>query len=334
MPWLVVDSQRVRGGQQWQAARPFLQLVRDFRWDQPSGAHVAEFAFGLDPENGRTNPLAEAIAVRFASACKVSPDAIVLSDARPSSVQLLTVACSREVKNQRTIQTLGIRVSRGALDYPFAIPRRAGAFELRSSASNVLGAGLGTLELTAVNVEEDRTPLPAASDLLVPLEVHPGKLEPGALAIPAGHTTVTATVRPRGAGLMHVRVGLRGMESSPIAIGRSSALFFLIVTLFGGGAGGYAAERRARARRTHVPHGWRSLVRRGLLGAVIGMSLTAAILALWSGPVALHNSELAWFLGSVLLGFAGTELAELAWAELIRRRAARQLSMSEAENPG
>jgi len=79
-----------------------------------------------------------------------------------------------------------------------------------------------------------------------------------------------------------------------------------------------------------VSHGWRSLVRRGLLGALIGMSLTAAILALCSGPVALHNSELAWFLGSALLGFAGTELAELAWAAAMRRRAARQLAMSEA----
>jgi hypothetical protein len=255
---------------------------------------------------------------------------MLLTDARPSSVQLLSVACSREVKNRRPIQALGIRVSSGALDYPFTIPRRGGAFELRSSAASVLGMGLGTVELTAVNAEEDRTPLPTSSDLLVPLEVHPGRLEPSALTIPAGQSAVTGVVRPLGSGPVHVRVALRGLESTPITIGRSSAWFFIAVTLLGGGAGGYAAERRARAARKQLAHGWRSLVRRVPLGAAFGVLLTAAILALFSAPVALHNSELAWFLGSVLLGFAGTELGEAGWAWLVRRRAARQLAMSEA----
>jgi hypothetical protein len=331
LPWLVVDSQRSRNAQQWQAARPFLQLTREFRWDASSGSHVAELALGLDTETGRPGLLAEPIPLRFATRCKVVPAEATLKESGAAPIQL-SIACSRKVKQERSQLTFGIRAANGALDWPLAIPRRPGPFELQSSAGSVLGLGLGRLEVTVVRTEEDRTPFPVSSQLDVPLQVDAGTLEPSSVTIPSGQAAVTASIRARGLGVMHISAGQAGLQSRLVSIRQQPPALFLGVTLLGGGVGGYCSARLARGRRERrrLRSEWRSVSGRVLEGALIGMALTGATLALGSLPAALHQSELAWFLGSVLAGFAGSKLLEILWAAWVRRRTARQISVSEA----
>jgi hypothetical protein len=82
----------------------------------------------------------------------------------------------------------------------FEIPRRPGRYELRSSTNSVLGMGLGELTLTAVQREEDGTPLPTRQPLIVSLHADQGELTPEFLTIPAGAACPTGPAQPKSLG--------------------------------------------------------------------------------------------------------------------------------------
>jgi hypothetical protein len=323
LPWLVVDSRHRSAGNNWRTARPFLKLARAIRWDPVSNRHVAEFLLGLNAENGGSGPLARPLRVRLTVSCDdVSPRDVFLAAMGPGGDQSIEVGCSRKVKNERAEQRLSVEIGSGALDYPFEIPRRVGPFELVSSAREVLGLGLGSLSLTVIHAEEDRTPLPVAAATEVLLKAEGGEVTPSRVVIPPRESQATVLVRPRGLGVVQLSAGASGLESKALAINLEWPLLFLWVTLIGGGVGGWLSvhwKPRQRASRRKLPHA----ARRVLEGALVGLVMVGAFVSLPSVaivPDALRNSELGWFIGAVLTGFVGTELVEALSNALFRRK--------------
>jgi hypothetical protein len=323
LAWLVVDSRHRSGGRDWRAARPFLKLARAIHWDPVNSRHVAEFLLGLDAENGGNGPLAKPLRVRLTVSCDdVTPRDVYLSAVGPGGDQSIEVGCSRKVKNERERQSLNVAIGSGELDYPFEIPRRPGPFELVSSAQDVLGMGLGSLSLTVIHAEEDRTPMPVATPTDVPLKAVGGDVTPSRVVIPAGESQATVLLRPSGLGVVQLSAGASGLESKALAISLEWPLLFLWVTLIGGGLGGWLSvnwKPEQRATRRKFPHA----ARRVLEGSLVGLVMVGAFVSLPSVaivPDALRNNELGWFVGSVLAGFVGTELVETLSNALLRRR--------------
>jgi hypothetical protein len=323
LPWLVVDSRHRSAGNNWRSARPFLELARAIRWDPASDRHIAEFVLGLDAENGGNGPLARPLRVRLTVSCDdVSPRDVFLSAIGPGGDQSIEVSCSRRVKNERAEQRLSVGIGAGVLDYPFEIPRRLGPFELVSSAREVLGLGLGSLGLTVINAEEDRTPLPVTGATEVPLQAEGGVVTPNRVIIPAHESQATVLVRPRGLGVIQLSAGASGLESKTLAINLEWPLLFLWLTSIGGCAGGWLSVHwrpRQRATRRRFPQA----ARRMFEGALVGLVVVGALVGLPGlavVPDTLRNSELGWFIGAVLTGFLGTELVEALSRALFGRR--------------
>jgi hypothetical protein len=323
LPWMVVDSRHRSAGNNWRTARPFLKLARAIRWDPVSNRHVAEFLLGLDAENGSNGPLARPLRVRLTVSCDdVAPRDVYLAAMGPAGDQNIEVGCSRKVKNERPQQRLSVGIGSGSLDYPFEIPRRPGPFELASSAKEVLGLGLGSLSLTVIHAEEDRTPLPVAAATEVLLKAQAGEVTPSRVVIAPGESQATVLVRPRGLGVVQLSAGASGLESKALAINLEWPLLFLWLTSIGGGLGGWLSihwKPHQRAARRKFPHA----ARRVFEGALVGLVMVGAFVSLPSiaiVPDGLRNNELGWFIGAVLAGFVGTELVETLSNALFRRK--------------
>jgi hypothetical protein len=324
LPWLIVDSRQRPNGNAWRTARPFLKLARAIEWEPASHRHVARFLLGLDAENGAPGPLTNPLRARLAVSCDdVVPADVIFNAVGPAGDQTIEVACSPKVKNERERQSLSILMASGSLDYPFEIPRRPGPFELVSSAQNVLGLGIGSLQLTLIRSEEDGTPLPVSNGLNVPLQSLGGEVEPSQIIIPKGESQATINVRPRGVGTLQLSAGTSAEESAKLSVELSWPLYFLLVTLIGGALGGYLSASRQREIKPRRRRSWAYTARRALEGALVGLVALSAMLTLPGMaivPDALRTSEIGWFVGSVLAGFAGTELVETLSGLLFRKK--------------
>jgi hypothetical protein len=213
LPWLVVDSQARDTYSVVRSAQPFIKLARAVQWDAEHKLHIAEVLIGLDAESGDGGALAEPLVASLAVSCdSVEPQSVRFTTIGSAGDQLVRVACSPQVKNERAEHTLSLRLRGAEYSYAFEIPHRPGRFELQASTSTVLGMGLGELTLTVLQLEEDGTELVAREPIVVPLHVDEGELSPDSLTIAAGAAQGSVTVHLRGNGALQVRAGLGERE--------------------------------------------------------------------------------------------------------------------------
>lgn len=323
LPWLIVDARQRPRGNQWRTARPFLKLARGFQWEPASRRHVAQFSIGLDAEDGEPSPLTSAVRARIVTSCdEVSPADVILGAVGRAGDQTIAVACSAKIKNERPQQSLGIRLPNASLDYQFEIPHRAGAFQLVSSVQSALGLGIDSLPVTVTRCEEDRTPLPVAAALDVPLHARGSEIDPSRVTIPTGESQAIISVRPRGVGSLQLSAGASAQESEALPIELSWPVLLLLLTSLGGALGGYLSAIRPRGSKPGR-HGLQYGARRAIEGALVGMIAILATLALPSlalVPEALRSNEIAWFVMAIPAGFSGIELVETLSGLLFRKK--------------
>ena len=314
LPWLIVDSQEREHENLVRSARPFLKLARAVQWDRSRKLHIAEFLVGLDAESGGAGPLSEPLEASLYVSCnEVTPQSVTFDTIGPAGDQLVRVGCSAQVKNDREKQILSVRVQSGSLDYEFPIPRRPGPFQLTASSSSVLGLGLGELTFTAISAEEDGTPLPAASEIRVPLRVNDGELDPDSLVIPAGASEGSATVHVRGSGSLQVRAGLAERESPPLRLSVRWPILLSLMAPAGGAIGGYLALAWQRKRSSKAPRRKGQTVAACVEGALVGTVVVLALTLVPSFglmPSWARTAEIAWFVVAVFAGFLGLELLD------------------------
>ena len=314
LPWLVVDSQDKNQENLVRSARPFLKLARAVQWDRVRQLHIAEFLVGLDAESGEAGALSEPLEASLAVSCdEVTPQTIKFSTIGPAGDQLVRVACSAQVKNERAEQVLSVRLQSGSLDYAFQLPHRAGPYQLSASSSSVLGLGLGELTFTAVSAEEDGTPLPAASELRIPLRVSDGELDPDSLTIAAGASQGSASVHVRGSGQLQVRAGISERESKPVALRVRWPILLSCMAPIGGAIGGYLAVALQRKRQAKQQRRRGQRVTACIEGALVGVVVVLALTLVPSFgflPGWARTAEVAWFVVAVFAGFLGLELLE------------------------
>lgn len=311
LPWLVVDSAQP-DQELLRSARPYLQLARAVRWDAEKHVHVAEFRLGLDAERGSEGKLAEPLDASLSVSCDaVSPENVTLDEIGPAGERTLTVLCSPKVKNERNPQTLSVRLQSGALDYPFELPHRPGAFVLLGSTPTVMALGLGELTLTVYQTEEDGTPLKASEALRVPLHVTDGEIDPDSLVIVPGSDQASADVRVRGSGQLQVFAGVSERQSSAVSVRVRWPVLLSFVTPLGGAVGGYLS--RGVRRKQAGARGKRGLrtAMAMLEGALVGTLVVLAVLVIPSFvplPEWARTAEIAWFTVAAFAGFLGLEL--------------------------
>lgn len=311
LPWLVVDSAQP-DQEPVRSARPYLQLARAVRWDAQKHVHIAEFRLGLDAERGSEGKLAEPIDASLSVSCDaVSPENVTLDEIGPAGERRVTVSCSPKVKNERNPQTLSVRLQSGALDYPFELPHRPGAFVLVGSTPNVMALGLGELTLTVYQTEEDGTPLKATEALRVPLRVSDGELDPDSLLIAPGADQAAADVRVRGSGQLLVFAGVSERQSSAVSVRVRWPVLLSFLTPLGGAVGGYLS--RGVRRKKSTPRGRRGMrtAMAMLEGALVGTLVVLAVLVIPSFaplPEWARTTEVAWFTVAAFAGFLGLEL--------------------------
>ena len=332
LPWLVVDSQ-VRNQLNFvRSARPFLKLARAVQWDRARGLHMAEFLVGLDAESGAAGPLTQPLEASLSVSCdEVLPQSVKFSTIGPAGDQLVRVGCSAQVKNERAMQTLSVRLQSGSLDYEFQVPHRPGPFQLSASSSSVLGLGLGELTLTAVSAEEDGTPLIAASELHIPLRINDGELDPDTLIIPAGASQASASVHVRGSGKLQVQAGIAERQSKAVPINVRWPILLSCMAPIGGAIGAYLALALQRKRQQRTPRRRGQKIAACIEGALVGVVAVLALTLLPSFglvPSWARTAEIAWFVIAVFAGFLGLELLDR-----LARLFFKQSSQPEAMKP-
>ncbi|HTU61629.1 MAG TPA: hypothetical protein VMF89_24405, partial [Polyangiales bacterium] len=314
LPWWVVDAQAVNTESVVRSARPFLKLARAVQWDPEKKLHIAEVLIGLDAESGAGGALAEPLIASLAVSCdSVEPQSVRFTTIGSAGDQLVRVACSPKVKNERAEQSISLRLQGAELDYAFEIPRRPGPFELQASTNSVLGMGLGELTLTAVQREEDGTPLVAREPMTVSLHASDGEITPDSLVIAAGSAQGIATVHVRGHGELQVIAGSAERESMPVPLRVRWPFLLASMAPVGGALGGFMAVRWQRKQPARKPLRRRQHVMAVIEGAVVG---TVVVLTLMLVPdVGLvpswaRTAEAAWFVAAVFAGFLGLELLD------------------------
>ena len=314
LPWLVVDSQAVNAHSVVRSARPFLKLARAVQWDPEKKLHIAEVLIGLDAESGGGGALAEPLIASLAVSCDtVEPQSVRFSSIGSAGDQLVRVSCSPKVKNERAEQSISLRLQGAEFEYAFEIPRRPGPFELQASTNSVLGMGLGELTLTAVQREEDGTPLVAREPMIVTLHADEGELTPETLTIAAGSAQGLATVHVRGHGELLVVAGSAERASQPVPLRVRWPFLLASMAPAGGALGGFMAVRWQRKQPLRRPLRKYQHVMAIVEGAVVG---TVVVLTLMLVPdVGLvpdwaRTAEVAWFVAAVFAGFLGLELLD------------------------
>lgn len=329
LPWMVVDVKNDPLGTTptpapavVRTARPFLLLAHAVQWVPSAQQYLAEFFVGLDPEaNSAPGKLEEPFTANLSVSCDaVVPSSVRLDRIGPEGDHKVTVHCSPQVRTAGK-QQLTVRIASGQLSYPFELPANPGPFALASSAAEVPGLGLSTVRLTVSQALEDGSPLPAKHDLEVPLQSETGELYPAALIIPSGKSAASAEVRVFGLGAMSVRAGLGPRTSSPLAIERVWPLVFLLITVLGGGTGGYLAILRRRIAKPHYARSMKRWARRISEGSLVGLVTVGVLLTTPSlaglMPDIARGSELSWFSAAMLAGFLGVELIEKLAARFV-----------------
>jgi hypothetical protein len=314
LPWLVVDSQESNQQNVVRSARPFIKLARAVQWDAKREMHEAQFLVGLDAESGDSGALAEPLVANFVVSCdRVEPHSITFTSIGSEGDRLVGVECSAQVKNEEVEQQISVRVQGAEYDYSFAVPHRPGRYELQASTSSVLGMGLGELTLTAVQREEDGTPIVTKEPLVVPLKVSDGVLAPDSLTIPANSAQGMATVHLRGSGQLQLVAGIAERESDPVPIRVRWPILLASMAPLGGGVGGFMAMRwqrklPARPRSRKYQHVM-SVVEGAVVGTVLVLSLML-VPAISIVPRWARTAEIAWFVVAVFAGFLGLELLD------------------------
>ena len=314
LPWLVVDAQAVDTRSVVRSARPFLKLARAVQWDPEKKLHIAEVLIGLDAESGEGGALAEPLIASLAVSCdSVEPQSMRFTTIGSAGDQLVRVACSPNVKNERDEQSISLRLQGAEFDYAFEIPRRPGPFELQASTNSVLGMGLGELTLTAVQREEDGTPLVAREPIIVSLHASEGEITPDSLVIARGAAQGIATVHVRGHGELQVIAGSAERESAPVPLRVRWPFLLASMAPAGGALGGFMAVRWQRKQPARKPPRKHQHVMGVIEGAVVG---TVVVLTLMLVPdIGLvpswaRTAEVAWFVAAVFAGFLGLELLD------------------------
>jgi hypothetical protein len=332
LPWLVVDSQARDTYSVVRSAQPFIKLARAVQWDAEHKLHIAEVLIGLDAESGDGGALAEPLVASLAVSCdSVEPQSVRFTTIGSAGDQLVRVACSPQVKNERAEHTLSLRLRGAEYSYAFEIPHRPGRFELQASTSTVLGMGLGELTLTVLQLEEDGTELVAREPIVVPLHVDEGELSPDSLTIAAGAAQGSVTVHLRGNGALQVRAGLGERESDAVPI-RVRWPFLLAATApLGGGLGGFMAVRWQRQRGSRRAGRRYADVMSVVEGCIVGSVLVLAFMLVPSVgvvPAWARTAEVAWFVCAVFAGFLGLELLDRVARVFFHARS------SDAASPG
>ncbi|HKU40020.1 MAG TPA: hypothetical protein VJR89_17790 [Polyangiales bacterium] len=315
LPWLVIDSRQTAEGPHIIATRPFLQLARAIRWDAESKRHVVELLFGVDPEPGHEHeadtPLEPPFGVRFSTSCdEVTPAEAQIKQVGPAGYDLVRVACSPGVKNESSEQWIELHVGSGSLRYPFELPHRPGPPLLLASSTSLAGLGLGTTTLTVQRVEEDGSPLVAASEERVQLLAAGGStLLPSSLTIPAGQREASIELRPSGLGKLQVTAVLGEQRSQPVRLQLTWPWLAMLAMLSGALIGAFLAYVRSRRKRGY---------RRSLADVLSGVLLSCATLLLpqlsalpsWARPTEV---------GFLLIGAAAAFLGLDAFEALVRK---------------
>jgi hypothetical protein len=313
LPWLVIETQRTGNTQAVRAARPFLTLARAITWHAAEQRHVAEFLFGLDPENGAAGTLQQPVDASFAVSCDdVEPAQARVDKIGPSGYGKIKVSCSPAVKNEHAQQFLTVHVEQGTLRYPFEIPHRPGPLRLLASALSVPGFGFGKLSLTAEQLEEDGSPLHATRPSDVQLSADRAALDVSALQIAPGATQATIEVHPRGVGPVQLSLVQGELRSPPVQLELTWPTLAVLAMIVGGTLGGVLmvfelGAKRAAARRR------RPAIRRAIEGALVGLLVTALTLIMPSATAVLSwasSTELGLFVLAAFAGFVGTPLLD------------------------
>lgn len=313
LPWLVIETERTGNTQAVRAARPFLTLARAITWHAAEQRHVAEFLFGLDPENGIAGSLQQPVDASFAVSCDdVEPGQARVEKIGPSGYGKVRVSCSPAVKNEHAQQFLTVHVEQGTLRYPFEIPHRPGPLRLLASALSVPGFGFGKLSLTAEQLEEDGSPLRATRASDVQLSADRAALDVSALQIAAGATSATIDVHPRGVGPVQLSLAQGELRSEPVRLELTWPLLAVLAMIVGGTLGGVLmvfelGAKRASARRR------RPAIRRAIEGALVGLLVTTLTLIIPSATSVLawaSSTELGLFVVAAFAGFVGTPLLD------------------------
>jgi hypothetical protein len=306
LPWLVVETPRTPSEPAMRTSRPFLTLARAITWDASLSRHVAEFLFGLDAEAGEPGPLRQAVDVRFGVSCEdVTPPRAQITAIGPLGFDVVKVACSREVKNERERQYLELFAGQGSVRYPFRIPHRPGSLVLSSSDSGVIGFGFATLTLTVSQLEEDGTPLVADEAHTLQLSASGGDIDVPAIIIPKGASEASVIVRPSGIGALEVSVGSAAAHSAPLSLKLTWPLVPIAAMLAGGAFGGFTSAIQPRRRKLRA--------RRSTEGSFIGLLVTLTVLlmpSLASLPARVLGTELGWFVIAAIAGFGGVPLLD------------------------
>lgn len=303
LPWLVIDTRKTDQGTKVLATRPFLKLARAILWDDASKRYIAELLFGVDPEPGHPSEgaLDPPFRARFTVSCdEVTPADAEVSAIGPAGYQVVRVACSPAVKNERPSQVVEVHVGSGTLRYPFQLPHRPGNPLLLASDVSIPGLGLGTIRLTVKQVEEDGSPIEATQPVAVQLLAEGGgTFRPNQLAIAKGQRESSVEVHPTGLGKLEVTAALGELRSEPLTIQLRWPWLAMFAMLAGALIGSFLDWVRNARQRT---------VRRALADVLTGMLVAAATLlvpALAPLPSWARPTELAFFLVAAAAAFIG-----------------------------
>ena len=303
LPWLVIDTRKTAEGTKVLATRPFLKLARAILWDDERKAYIAELLFGVDPEPG--HPSEGALDPPFRARFTVSCDDVTPADAEvsaigPAGYQVVRVACSPAVKNERPSQVIEVHVGSGTLSYPFQLPHRPGNPLLLASDVSVPGLGLGTVRLTVKQVEEDGSLIEASEPLAVQLLAEGGgTFSPNQLTIAKGEREASVEVHPTGLGKLEVAAALGELRSDSLTIQLRWPWLAMFAMLAGALIGAFLDWVRNTRQRTF---------RRALADVLAGMLVAAATLllpALTPLPSWARPTELAFFLIAAAAAFIG-----------------------------
>ena len=280
-------------------------------WKEEVQAYATEVLLYLKVAGGskRARALPEAVEVTFATegaTAGVRPRRISLKrigDVNPRKV-LFTVQRHGEPTALRTI------LGGGSSLHPAQVQAKTAVLELVPSVQEVLGFGLGTVDLSLYRLAEDGEPHESDSSVDVSLTTSRGVLDAPSLSFQAGTSRVDGVrLRSRGVGVARVEASLGGLASPTITVRFVWPIAVLVAGLLGGALGAWVkltgvqpTERRPRRKTT------------ALLGAAVGLAAVLGVLTgiapLLPTPPGSVGSVGGAFLLALLAGYAGRKSLE------------------------
>lgn len=199
---------------------------------------------------------------------------------------------------------LEVRSSIGDVDFEMDVLPR---LEVRPRSNQMLGFGLGTVEVGVWRLRPHGEPEPAPADMVVSLEMEGAAIaRPARIRISEGEPTATFTLRSTGIGPVTVRAHAGALADSR-TIHQQLPVSPLFAALLGGAIGGYS--RRFVKGATRAATGAR--IAEGLIVALVAFVGSVLGVGYLSLPVEIAATEAGAFLTGTLSGFAGVLVIEV-----------------------